>query len=114
MPRTADPLAAYVDAQTDAYGLGLTDADIAILQDIGQDIADLAASIAARLAQTSDARMVTTWEGRGERRQARQFSAADLSEAIAEGALGELDAFAVIKTAAALRLSIPAGMARAA
>lgn len=114
MSRTPNPLAGYLDAQVDASAAGLTDADIAILQDIGQDIADLAASIAARLAQTSDARMVTTWDGRGERRATRQFSADDLSDAIAEGALGELDAFAVVKSAAVLRLSVPAVVARAA
>ena len=105
MHRAANPLAAYLDAQADAISAGLCDADIAALQDIGREIADLASSIANRLAGTSDARMVTTWHGRGERREARTFTAEDLAAALAEGALGELDAYAVVRTACELHLS---------
>lgn len=108
MPRTIDPLAAYLDAQVDAHNAGLTDDEVEMLQDIGGEIADLAASIAARLSKSSDARMVTRWEGRCERRAAKTFTAEDLLDGLAEGALGELDAYAVIRTAAALRLMAPA------
>lgn len=114
MPRHTNPLAAYLDAQVDAQAAGLTDAEVAVLQDIGQEIADLASSIAARLSTTSDARMVTRWAGQGERRAAETFTADDLAAALAEGALGELDAFAVVRSAAALRLSTPVTTARAA
>lgn len=115
MPRTANPVAAYLDAQAEATSAGVCDADIAILQDIGQDIADLAASIVERLARTSDARMVTRWAGRGEVRAAKTFGIEDILDGMTEGALGELDAFAVVKTAATLRLSMaPTSAARAA
>jgi hypothetical protein len=110
LSRQPNPLAALLDAQVDAHHAGVCDDDVATLQDIGEDIARFAELLAAKLARTSDGRMVTRWlrspGGAGyERRAAETFNAADLTAAIAEAALGELDAFPVVRTAAELRLS---------
>lgn len=105
MSRQANPLAALLDAQVDAHHAGVCDDDVAVLHSIGERIADFAASLAADLAKVSDGRMVTKYIGQGERRAAKVFEAEELAMELAEGALGELDAFAVVRTAAALRLS---------
>ncbi len=114
MQRQANPLAAYLDAVSDARGLGLCQSDIDALERVGELIATTAEKIAAELAATSDARMVTTWAGHSERRETKSFTAEDLAEAIAEGALGELDAFGLVRATAALRLYGPADIRAAA
>lgn len=105
LSRQANPLAALLDAQVDAHHAGVCDDDVAILQNIGERIADFAAELAAHLARVSDARMVTKYVGQGERRAAKVFNTEELALELAEGALGELDAFPVVRTAAELRLS---------
>lgn len=114
MSRQPNHLAALLDAQVDAQHAGVSDDDVAVLQGIGEEIAAFAQAMADKLARTSDARMVTKWVGHGERRAAKCFDVDDLAEAIAEGALGELDAFAVVRSAMALRLHGPALIDRAA
>ena len=108
MSRQPNPLAALLDAQVDAHHAGVCDDDVAILQNIGERIADFATELAADLAKVSDGRMVTKYVGQGEQRAAKVFSAEDLALELAEAALGELDAFSVVRTGAALRLSTSA------
>jgi len=111
--RSANPLAALLDAQVDAHHAGVTQGEVTILQAIGEEIAAMAERIASQLASTTDARMVTSWIGNGERRAAVTISAADLAIDMAEAALGLLDAYPVVRTAAELRLStIPTAASR--
>lgn len=112
MSRQPNAFAAYLDAVTDARGLGLCQADIDALERIGELIATTAEQIAAELAKTSDARMVTKWVGHGERRTAVEFTTEELTDNLVEGALGELDAVALISGAARLRLFGPATLDR--
>jgi len=114
MTRQANPLAAYLDAVTDAHRAGVCNADVAILQEIGEDLASFSEALAAKLARLSDGRMVTRYDSRSETRSTKTFTTDDLLDGMIEGAIGHLDAITVGRSAAALLLSRPAHMAKAA
>lgn len=114
MSRHANPTAAYLDAVTDAHHAGVCDADVALLQEIGEDLAYFSEALAAKLARLSDGRMVTRHDGRSETRRTETFTTDDLLDGMIEGAIGHLDAIAVVRSAAALLLSRPAPFAKAA
>jgi len=110
--RTVDPLAALLDAQTDAHHAGVCQADVELLEAIGDAIAKCAADVAEKCARMSDGRMVTRWAGGIQTRKAETFAVADIAENMAESAFSLLDAYPVIVTT--LRLALSPARARAA
>lgn len=97
--RTADPIAAFMDAVADAEDAGCSDNEIANLQEIGDDIALFAARIADKLNKLSDGRMRTRHMGRGVQRSMVKFDSVTLAEQIAEAVAGDLDNYRLIETA---------------
>lgn len=114
MSRQATPLAAHLDAVTDTHHAGVCKADVALLQEIGEELAHFSEAPAAKLSGLSDGRMVTRYDGRSEIRRAETFTVDDLFAGLGEGALGLLDTYPVIRTSAALYFSRPAHQAKAA
>lgn len=102
--RRADPIAALLDATVDAQHLGCCESDVVLLQEIGEDIADFAAKLTEKLMRLSDGRMGTSWAGRIERRSAVNFDIANVTDGVVDYVAGELDAVALIRAAAVLRL----------
>lgn len=114
MSRQANPHAAYLDAVSDAHHAGVCGGDVALLQEIGEELAHFSGALAAKLARLSDGRMVTRHDGRSETRRTETFTTDDLLDGIIEGAIGHLDAIAVVRSAAVLLLSRPESFAKAA
>lgn len=109
-----DPIAALLDAQTDAHHAGVCDAEVAVLADIGEDIARCAELIGGKLAGLTDGRMFTNWNGHVESRKAAIVSVSDLAECMAADAIGGLDAAPVILASMRLYLGRRPAMAKAA
>lgn len=108
MAKIVNPLAAHLDAIADAHAAGVDQTEVDVLIEIGEAVAIFAEGLAAKVNSLRDGRMVTTINGRLERRQMMApATVAELAQAMIEGALDLLDAAPVIKTAAALRTDRP-------
>jgi hypothetical protein len=101
--KTADPIAALLDACVDAQHAGCAQSDVDLLQDIGDDIARFACELTDKLMKLSDGRMTTRHVGNGERRAKASFEAAEVAELMAEAIAADLDQFSVIRAALKLR-----------
>src|SRR5690606_18932069 len=97
--KTADPIAAYMDAVNDAEERGCCDSDVLKLQYLGDSIALFAHRLADIANSMADGRMRCRYIAGGVRRQQIKLDPQDVAEAIAEAVFGDFESYDVIKAA---------------
>jgi hypothetical protein len=119
LSRTANPLAASLDAGVEAHHAGVGDADVALLQEIGADIAAFAQTFAEKFNRlTTGAAGTNRSSPSGPAKHPYEMDEPDdivglLLQYFDGDAYGySLDAVDVIRTAAELRLAAPLSIHR--